>query len=1010
MSPPRLLRRNPALVAALALCTLPWMTACRRDAAHQGGCLSGARDCKLPTPCQQLQFACPGGDTLSVKLLQDGDVAAITGPNALGSTGDFQISNGQATAIVAGLNKQNYLDPNGGSLLDLSSNTAGLSQHNDAINSVYQVAGILPRDALHYTSVEIIDESPTRVAVQLRGTLDDANVHGRVATIYEMRPCDPGVRVRTELVNEGLDPQLWFLSDTWYWSKREPLPFAPYPGGGLIHPGFGLLTINDAFRPFPYMSSSQHSAPYASYSEVACNQPSMEGINSETVSAVGPARTIVPPRDYLVFERFIAVTDDDDVAGATDVALEARRQLFGEEFVTVTGSVERVGGLPAGNEREVSLLISEGSSDLPAEQRKPWTQVVPDSTGRYSARLPKGKIYHVSAISFGEQQAEVNLGRLDADRDVEPITLPATARVNLTVAATLIGPILVSAHVFFIPADEATRQATAGSFHGTYGTCSPWLGPPPGSSPACNRVLSSNQGPVTVEVPMGTYDIYAFHGPFWSIDRVTMTLAASTYDVQMLVRPLAILLGSNTLSADLHVHGAASFDSQIPDLDRVRSFDASDLEVIIATDHEVVYDYSSTVQTLGFQNRMNAVAGVETTGHIPFMRVPNYDFPLVIGHYNFWPLTFDRTLPRNGGPFDDLVEPGTLMDRVGPLYSSPVHIAQLNHPWADPEFGRDLGFPRAVKVDARQNLPASDDGTNNGVYVRTPPGALTRNDGHTSQEVMNGTDNSQFIEYRAFWWYTLNQGQRKVGTANSDSHGLTDSIVGMPRNIVFTSTSAGQNFNVEVFNQSILDGRVMGTNGPMVLALIDIQGGGTRPFGTGLVRPDENGQLYIQVAAAPWVPVDEIRIVVNGQVVKTISGAAISRPADPFGLSGVSRYAGSEDLSELLAGVTGDAWIVVEAGAPLPLVGDLGGGIGDQPDGIPDTSDNNGDGVVDMADVAPGNPVGPIRRPPLPSDRNDFAYHYSAITLGQPQAFTNPFFLDRNGNGAFDPPTVTGGR
>ncbi|HZN95622.1 MAG TPA: hypothetical protein VFB81_23075, partial [Myxococcales bacterium] len=80
------------------------------------------------------------------------------------------------------------------------------------------------------------------------------------------------------------------------------------------------------------------------------------------------------------------------------------------------------------------------------------------------------------------------------------------------------------------------------------------------------------------------------------------------------------------------------------------------------------------------------------------------------------------------------------------------------------------------------------------------------------------------------------------------------------------------------------------------------------------------------------------------------------------------------------------------------------------PDGIPDTTDNNGDGVVDLADVAPGNPVGPIRGPPPPSDRNDFAYHYSAITGGRPQAFTNPFFLDRNGNGVFDAPTVTGGR
>ncbi|HYV46110.1 MAG TPA: CehA/McbA family metallohydrolase [Myxococcaceae bacterium] len=1010
MSPPRLHARTAAL-AALALCTLPWMAGCKRDEAHQGGCLSGAQGCVLPTPCPKLTFSCPGGDAAldAVTLTTASDVAAAPRrDNALASIGDVLLTNGKATAVISGLNKQNFLDPNGGSLLDLASKTGATSDDNDAINDVFQVAGILPRDALHYESLQVIKDLPNRVAVQLQGRLDDPKVGGRVATLYEMRPCEPGIRVRTELVNEGLDTQLWFLSDTWYWSKREPLPFAPYPGGGLIHPGFGLLTINDAFKPFPYLSSSQHSAPYASYSEVACNVPQMEGINSETVSAIGPGRTVVPPREFVVFERFISVTGDHDVSGATNVSLEVRKQLFGESYVTVSGSVTRLGALTLGNEREVSLLISEGTAAMSPEGRTPWTQVVPDNAGNWTARVPAGKTYVISAISFGEKQADVDIGRLDSDSTVPAITLPATARVNVEVRA-LGGP-RTSAHVFFVPADAATQNATKGNFHGTFGDCSPWLGPPPGSSPACNRMLSSDQGPVTLEVPAGTYDIYAFKGPFWTIDRVTMTLTPNTFNVQMNVNPLP-LLSIGGLSADLHVHGAASFDSQIPDLDRVRSFDASGLDVIIATDHDVVYDYGATVRALGFEGRLSAVDGVETTGHIPFLRVPNYGFPLVIGHYNFWPLRFDRTQTHNGSPPDELIEPGTLFDNVKSLYTGAVHMAQLNHPWAEAEFGRDLGFPRAIKLDATQNLPASDDGTNNGVYVRTPPNASSRNDGHLSQEVMNGSANDTFLEYRAFWFYTLNQGQRKVGTANSDSHGLSDNIVGVPRNLVYTGTNAGTNFDVDVFDRSIADGRVLGTNGPVIVATVDAQGGGTLGYGTAPIRADESGVLHVTVAAAPWVPVEEIRIVVNGKVVKVIGGGSLSKPADPFGITGLVRFNGAVPLSELLTGVSGDAWIVVEAGSPLPLVGDLGGGINDKPDGIPDTTDNNGDGVVDHADVRPADAVaGPILPPVLPTDRTNPAYHYSAIIGGVPQAFTNPFFLDRNGNGTFEAPTVTGGR
>ncbi|HVE87831.1 MAG TPA: CehA/McbA family metallohydrolase [Myxococcales bacterium] len=1006
--------RTPPLfpLALLVACAVPWMSGCRRDAAHQGGCLSGAPGCTLPTPCPQITFACPGGDALSVRTLAQGDLGSVPGgPNALASKGDVMISNGKATAVIAALGEQNYLDPNGGSILDLTSRSGGVSDNNDAINNVYQVAGILPRDAAHYTEMEIIDESPVRVAVQLRGQLDDSDVHGRVATLYEMRPCEPGLRVRTELVNEGLDSQLWFLADTWYWSKREPIPFAPYPGGGFTHPSFGLLNINDAFRSFPWMSASQHSAPYASYSEVACNQPGMEGIHSETVSAIGPARTVVPPREFVVFERFISVTPDHDAAGATNVTLDLRKQLFGESWVTISGSVQRVGqtALTLGNERQVSLLISEGTSTTPAEQRVPYTQVVPDDAGNYTARVPAGKTYVVTALAFGEKQAEVDLGRVDADANVPAITLPSTARVNLTVS--LFGGPLVSAHVFFIPADDATRQATAGNLHGAFGTCSPWLGPPPGSSPACNRVLSSNQGPITLEVPTGKYHVYAFKGPFFTIDRLQdQVLSATSYNLQLSLVPLPMGGASGSLSADLHVHGAASFDSQLPELDRVRSFDASGLQVIIATDHDVVYDYSATVETLGFGDRMTAVSGVETTGHIPFMYVPNYGFPLVIGHYNFWPLRFDPSLPRNGGPYDDYLQPAELMDKVKSLYSSPVPIAQLNHPWADSEFGRDLGFPRAIKLDARQNLPAEDDGTNNGVYVRRPQGSAFRNDDHISQEVMNGSENAQLLEYRAFWWYTLNQGQMKVGTANSDSHSLTDNIVGVPRNLVYTSTSAGRGFSVDTFNQSIADGRVLGTNGPIIQARINLESGGQVPYGTAVISQPAQS-LDVSVTAAPWVPVDEVRFVVNGRVVKTVSGAAINRPADPFGVTGIVRWQGSVPISELVAGVTGDAWIVVEAGAPLPLAGDLGGGIDGQPDGIPDTTDNNQDGVVDQQDVQPpGSGWGPIRGKPLPADSSDPAFHFSVITGGVPFSFTNPFFLDRNANQKFDAPTVTGGR
>ncbi len=113
--------------------------------------------------------------------------------------------------------------------------------------------------------------------------------------------------------------------------------------------------------------------------------------------------------------------------------------------------------------------------------------------------------------------------------------------------------------------------------------------------------------------------------------------------------------------------------------------------------------------------------------------------------------------------------------------------------------------------------------------------------------------------------------------------------------------------------------------------------------------------------------------------------------------------------------------------------------------GIPDTGDNNNDGVIDWRDVDRNNDdviderdldvdkngkveasdqpkpckggIGPIKQPPEVLDRNDPRYHFQAVqqvaaaasaTLhmasGYPVSFTNPFILDLDGTPGFQGP------
>jgi hypothetical protein len=983
------------ILAAIAIAASA-MSAASLAGCKKQSCFGAEADCRVSSPCTALAFRCEN-TALELRRIDAPTDLRPSGRRALAGVGDVVIGNAAMVAVISGLGNQNYLDVGGGALLDLAARGPGV-EARDVLGELFQATGILPEDEVKYDRLELIDERPTRVAVQLRGTLYKRGDRP-VSTIYEVRPCEPGIRVRTEIVNDSPETQLFALADAFYWSTRSTQPFIPVEGRGFVHPSFDLLSIDNAFTGAPFIAAAAHDDGPTSYAAVACNVDRLTGFHSSVVSSGGLPKTVVRPRDAQVFERFIAVSGRGDIAGAADLAYEVRRQLFGEPHAALRGRVVGNGG-PIARERDLAIVVVE---KRPGGARRPVTQIEPDADGSFTARVPATGELLLELHRLGRVIGEAPVpAAANGVRDAGDVSI--APRAQLTVGVVDEAGAALDAELYVVPADESVEAATRGTLYGALDPCAPWLGPPQGASPACNRVLVSRAaGPTTFSLPAGRFFVYAYHGPFFTIARaaVDVTEGATPAPITLTLTALPGLAPPGTLSADLHVHGAASFDSSIPDADRVLSFAAAAVDVIVASDHDVVGNYDATIEALGLDDRLSAISAVETTGHVPWMRVPGDSFPRVIGHYNFWPLAYQPGTPRNGAPFDELVEPGELFARVEPLFTGPG-IRQLNHPWAAAELGRDLGFPRALKLDLRQPLPVEDDGTAAGVYVRRH-GAFGNGD-HDTQEVMNGSQNDLFLAYRAFWWWLLDQGIVKTGTANSDSHSLTDNTVGAPRTLVWAGTRAGRTFDVAALNAALKAGRAIGTNGPIIEAEL-VDGAGAHELGTRPIAPGAGAALSIRVAAAPWVIVDEIRVVVNGAVARVIDGAAIARPPDPFGAAGILRYTGMIPLAELPLGA-GDAWIVVEAGARLPLAADLGGGPHNQPDGVPDTTDNNGDGVVDARDIAEGEDVGPLANPTSPPPDDPRVHFFRVVPGGYPLAFTNPFLLDRNGDGRFTGPGV----
>lgn len=976
--------RTKCLVSALSLLTLVLTKGCARE----DGCLAGDNGVCIPVePCAQLAYAQCADPHLEIGTLTT-PRERPGGLDALAAGGDIFLANSQMRAVVDAIAAPHYLSPSGGELLDLVPMLDGEQVGEDELNAISHTVGILPADAVRYRTLELRDERPHSVSVIARGTLD-GRPKVTVVTRYEVRPCEPGIRIRTELFHGGREPETFFLADALYWGSRESAPFAPVRGRGFEHPDLDLLTITKAFIDQPFVAAKPQRDDAASYALVACRDASLSGFHSATVSAVGLPRAIVMPGDSLAFERFLAVGTGPGAHRAIDSAMQAREALFGEASVRVNLTVRHPDGEPITPGERVGLLFFREVEGA----RIPLNEAVVGAAGQVQVRLPRDVAFSVEPHVLGKPRtAPTAFPAAATDVQLPDLVVPRIGHVNVTVRDTQGSPEL--ADLVLTPTDDALakggRADLRGSLYGAFNVkeCLPYLGPPHGGSPACNRVLTAADGTAGFDVPEGSYWMYSARGPFAPLRRERLDVRDGETLERALVLPAAGVLPVGVLSADFHVHGGASFDSSLPDLDRVKTFVAEGIDVLAATDHDVVTNYEAAIAALGMGDRVRVMPGAETTGHILFARPPGSSVPKVVGHYNFWPLRYDASLPRNGLPWEELLEPGALFDQISPAFQG-RGVIQFNHPVAGASFGRDEGFLSAVGHDPRKPIPASDEATPNGQLRKRGPRS-TALDYHV-QEVMNGTSTLSFLRYRAAWFSFLNQGLVRAGTANSDSHTLAVEVLGFPRNLVFGDHTL-KNFDIERFNDDVRKGHMVGTNGPILVAELDGHSPSVEALSTG-----SKSSLHITVDAMPWIPVEEVRIIVNGRLVRTLRDL---KPAgDPFGDVPVRRYQGDMLVADLLAGLPPDrdAYIIIEAGLPLVQAADL------DDDGYLDTTDNNEDGVINEADRVGRDEGDTFREPPRPKE-NDARYHAYIIAPGHwATAFTNPFLIDRGAPGFSGP-------
>jgi hypothetical protein len=426
-------------------------------------------------------------------------------------------------------------------------------------------------------------------------------------------------------------------------------------------------------------------------------------------------------------------------------------------------------------------------------------------------------------------------------------------------------------------------------------TADPELGPPHRAAGAGNAAYFVD-GEGTLELPPGSYEVLATHGPEYDIERKQIEVdSAHGAAVRATLRRVVDTTG--WVACDFHLHADPSGDSEVSLADRVISLLSEGIELAVATDHNHVTDYAPAVAKLGAQERVATARGVEIT-------TPKW------GHFNAFPLPPEALPP----PYADIA-PAAIFSAV--RSAAPGAVIQINHPRMRPDIGYFDVSGLAGGAPLRDGFSWDFD----------------------TIEVFNGFElsNAMAVEQNLLDWLSLiESGRRYTAVGNSDSHRLVGQWTGYPRTYVRVDDDRPGAITPELIAEALRRGRAFVTTGPIV----DVSVAG-RGLGELVPAPGGRARVDVRVQAAPWVDVQTVAMLLDGkpsQTLNVVRSDAKERAQLVFDIEAAA-----------------DAWLVVLVRGKEPL-------------------------------------------PVLPG------------TVTQPFAFTNPIYLDVDGDGAFRGATDGGKR
>jgi hypothetical protein len=400
---------------------------------------------------------------------------------------------------------------------------------------------------------------------------------------------------------------------------------------------------------------------------------------------------------------------------------------------------------------------------------------------------------------------------------------------------------------------------------------------PPGNP----RLIGGNE----LRLEPGEYEIYVTRGPEYSVYRQRVTMAAGgTVSVHADLKK--VLDTPGFVCADLHLHGIKSADSVYGLEARVRAALAEGMDIILSTDHDYVTDYGPAIRSLGVESWITSLAGDEIT-------------PLSFGHMLAFPLIPDPASPTGGAydytwkPSDEPFNPdhdqvqtiGEIIQGVDEKYEG-TQVFQMAHildkatgNFAISGLVTSTAFPDAEPLSTYADpvnfrLPANTNeaGGFQGPFPLGTSGMFSPD--FTSMELTIGAyvDTLDHLMQTSLPTYfnMLNLGLLKTATASSDSHTQVREPVGTPRNYLASSVDprdgigdAYQAIDGEEIAVSTNAHRVVVSNGIFVKAALKSAANPSGVTVGGMISGSGDVTLELEITSNDYFDWDRVEIYAN---------------------------------------------------------------------------------------------------------------------------------------------------